>query len=91
MEEITIDFTSCKSRKDLYTELKKKIDLPYFIGENPDALLDCLTEFGNPPVRFCIKKDKTESLEVNYEMGFILKAFEHFLEEEPESEVIIME
>lgn len=90
MEEIIIDFTLCKNRKDLYTELKKKIDLPYFLGENADALWDCLMEFGNPPVRFCIKKAKSESFDVQYPMGLILESFGHFLEEEPESEVIIL-
>ena len=91
MEEIIIDFTSCKDRKDLYTELKKKIDLPYFIGENADALEDCLLEFGDPPVKFCIKKAKSQSFEVQYPMGLILEVFEDFQKEEPDSEVIIME
>jgi len=65
--------------------------LPYFLGENADALWDCLTEFGNPPVRFFIKKAKSQSFHVQYPMGLILEVFEDFQKEEPESEVIIME
>lgn len=90
MKEIMIDFTSCKTEKDLHMELKKKLSLPNFYGEHADALWDCLIEFGHPPVRFCIKKSKSEAFDVTHEQSLILKAFEHFLEEQPENEVIIL-
>ncbi|MBE7028325.1 MAG: barnase inhibitor [Ruminococcaceae bacterium] len=91
MKEITIDFTSCKSGKDLHTELKNKLELPNFYGENADALWDCLTGFCETPMRVYIKKSKLELVDVQYPMGLILEVFEDFQKEEPESEVIIME
>lgn len=90
MKEIIIDLTSCETEQDLHRELKKKLSLPDFYGENADALWDCLTWFCETPMRVYIKKSESESFDVKYTLGLILEVFEDFQKEEPENEIIIM-
>lgn len=39
----TIDFRSVRSYADFYTQLKEKLELPPYFGENLDALYDCIS------------------------------------------------
>lgn len=45
MKEIYIDFTNIGDYEDFYTELKSKLDLPEFFGNNLDALFDSITGY----------------------------------------------
>ena len=43
MKEIYIDFTEIGDYEDFYTQLKTKLDLPEYFGDNLDALYDSIT------------------------------------------------
>ncbi len=45
MKEIYIDFTNIGDYEDFYTELKSKLDLPEYFGNNLDALFDSITGY----------------------------------------------
>ncbi|SNV41874.1 Ribonuclease inhibitor [Chryseobacterium taklimakanense] len=43
MKEIYIDFTEIGDYEDFYAQLKSKVDLPEYFGDNLDALYDSIT------------------------------------------------
>lgn len=43
MKEIFIDFTEIGDYEDFYAQLKSKLDLPEYFGDNLDALYDSIT------------------------------------------------
>jgi len=43
MKEIYIDFISIGDYEDFYTELKSKLELPEYFGDNLDALSDVIS------------------------------------------------
>ena len=43
MKEIYIDFTEIGDYEDFYAQLKSKLDLPDYFGDNLDALSDSIT------------------------------------------------
>ncbi|MGZ5188898.1 MAG: barstar family protein [Kaistella sp.] len=45
MKTVYIDFTEIGDYDDFYTQLKEKLPLPEFFGDNLDALYDSLTGF----------------------------------------------
>lgn len=45
MKTVYIDFTEIGDYDDFYTQLKEKLTLPEFFGDNLDALSDSLTGF----------------------------------------------
>ncbi|MBQ5911190.1 MAG: barstar family protein [Clostridia bacterium] len=49
MKHITIDFSLCKHPIDLHNELKEKLHLPEWYGNNLDALWDMITGFLETP------------------------------------------
>ena len=50
MKEIYIDFTNIGDYEDFYTQLKEKITLPEYFGDNLDALYDSVTGFVELPL-----------------------------------------
>lgn len=49
MKEVYIDFTDIGDYEDFYTQLKSRLDLPDFFGDNLDALYDSITgDIGMP-------------------------------------------
>ena len=43
MKEIYIDFVNIGDYEDFYTELKSKLELPEYFGDNLDALYDVIS------------------------------------------------
>lgn len=43
MRELTLDFSHIHNKDDLYNELRTKLNLPPWFGNNLDALYDSLT------------------------------------------------
>ena len=43
MNTIYIDFSEIGDMEDFYAQLKEKIELPEYFGDNLDALYDCIS------------------------------------------------
>lgn len=50
MKTVYIDFTDIGDYEDFYAQLKEKLTLPDYFGDNLDALFDSLTGFVALPV-----------------------------------------
>ncbi len=50
MKTVVINFSKCKYPMDLHSEIKEKLELPEWYGNNLDALWDMLTGFIETPV-----------------------------------------
>lgn len=50
MKTVYIDFTDIGDYDDFYAQLKEKLTLPEFFGDNLDALYDSLTGFVELPL-----------------------------------------
>lgn len=48
MRKVILDLTVPNSREKLHSYLKEKLDLPFYYGNNLDALYDCLTRETSP-------------------------------------------
>ncbi len=56
IKHFDIDFTDCRYIGELYRELKKKLELPDWCGENLDALWDALTGIMYTPADITVKR-----------------------------------
>ncbi len=56
IKHFDIDFTECRYIGELYCELKKKLELPDWCGENLDALWDALTGIMYTPADISVTK-----------------------------------
>ena len=88
MKNFVIDFSKCKYPLDLHNEIKEKLELPEWYGNNLDALWDMLTGFIETPVNInVIFKPETKAAENLKEN--VLKIIETFNEASEEDEEII--
>lgn len=87
MKTIVIDFSECKYPLDLHNEIRKKLELPEWYGNNLDALWDMLTGFIETPISITVifkpETSSAESLKEN-----VLKIIETFKEAAEEDEEI---
>ena len=51
MKKAVIDFSACRTVRELHEELARALDLPGYYGANLDALWDCLSGRAELPVR----------------------------------------
>ena len=56
IKHFDVDFEECRYIGELYRELKKKLELPDWCGENLDALWDALTGIMYTPAEISIRK-----------------------------------
>ena len=64
MKKIIINFSLCKYPMDLHKEIREKLDLPEWYGNNLSALWDMLTGFIETPVSITvIFKHETKAAE----------------------------
>ena len=61
---VYIDFTEIGDYEDFYTQLKQKINLPDYFGDNLDALYDSITGFINLPLHLEFVNMSVEQLEI---------------------------
>ena len=54
MKSIIIDFSKCKYPLDLHKEIREKLNLPEWYGNNLDALWDMLTGFIETPIKISV-------------------------------------
>lgn len=66
MKTIYIDFTDIGDYEDFYTQLKEKLTLPEYFGDNLDALYDSLTGFVETPLHIEFVNMSVDQLE-NFE------------------------
>lgn len=79
MRNIEIDFSHCKYPMDFHTEIKEKLELPEWYGNNLDALWDMLTGYIETPINITVifepNTDSAKELEES-----VLKIVEIFKE-----------
>ena len=63
MKTVFIDFTDIGDYDDFYTQLKEKLTLPEFFGDNLDALYDSLTGFVELPLHIEFVNMSVDQLE----------------------------
>lgn len=62
--EIFIDFTDLGDYEDFYAQLKEKLLLPEFFGDNLDALNDAITGFVELPLHIEFVNMSVDQLEI---------------------------
>ena len=55
-----VNFSNCRYVGELYLELKRKLELPDWCGENLDALWDALTGIMYTPAKISVTKTTAE-------------------------------
>lgn len=63
MKTIYIDFTDLGDYDDFYAQLKEKLAMPEFFGDNLDALYDAITGFLELPLHIEFVNMSVEQLE----------------------------
>ena len=87
MKNIVIDFSKCKYPIDLHNEIREKLELPKWYGNNLDALWDMLTGFIETPIEItAIYKPENKATENLKES--VLKVIGTFKEASEEDEEI---
>lgn len=64
MNTVFIDFTDIGDYDDFYAQLKEKLTLPEFFGDNLDALYDSLTGFVELPLHIEFVNMSVDQLEM---------------------------
>ena len=81
MKTIYIDFTDLGDYDDFYAQLKEKLTLPEFFGDNLDALYDFLTGFAELPLHLEFVNMSVEQLETFEDLLVTLEDAEDELED----------
>lgn len=74
--EIFIDFTDLGDYEDFYAQLKEKILLPEFFGDNLDALNDAITGFVELPLHIEFVNMSVDQLEIFEDLLLTLEDIE---------------
>lgn len=64
MKQIDINFTDIGDYEDFYNQLKEKLILPDYFGDNLDALYDCITGFVELPLHLEFVNMSVDQLEI---------------------------
>ena len=81
MKTIYIDFTDLGDYDDFYAQLKEKLTLPEFFGDNLDALYDFLTGFSELSLHLEFVNMSVEQLETFEDLLVTLEDAEDELED----------
>ena len=81
MKTTYIDFTDLGDYDDFYAQLKEKLTLPEFFGDNLDALYDFLTGFAELPLHLEFVNMSVEQLEIFEDLLVTLEDAEDELED----------
>ncbi len=79
--EIFIDFTDLGDYEDFYAQLKEKLMLPEFFGDNLDALNDAITGFVELPLHIEFVNMSVEQLETFEDLLLTLEDIEEELDD----------
>ena len=64
MNTVYIDFSDIGDYEDFYTQLKSKLKLPDYFGDNLDALYDAITGFVELPLHLEFVNMSVDQLEI---------------------------
>lgn len=64
MNTVYIDFSDLGDYEDFYSQLKEKLQLPEFFGDNLDALYDSVTGFVELPLHIEFVNMSVDQLEI---------------------------
>ena len=81
MNTIYIDFSEIGDMEDFYAQLKEKIELPEYFGDNLDALYDCISGDLDMPLHIEFVNMTVEQLEIFEDL---LVTLEDLVEEVPD-------
>ena len=81
MKTVYIDFTEIGDYEDFYTQLKEKLTLPEFFGDNLDALYDFLKGFAELPLHLEFVNMSVEQLEIFEDLLLTLEDAEDELDD----------
>ena len=87
MKTVVIDFSKCKYPMDLHNEIREKLELPEWYGNNLDALWDMLTGFIETPIEITVIYKPENKMAENLKES-VLKVIETFKEASEEDEEI---
>lgn len=79
-----VHFSKINTFEDLHETLKKSLDLPYYYGENLDALYDCLRELARDKVTIEItgyENVRAFYPEYSEKLISVFYDFKHYVEE----------
>lgn len=82
MKEVYIDFTDIGDYEDFYAQLKEKLKLPKFFGNNLDALYDSITGFVELPLHIEFVNMTVDQLETFEDLLTTLEDAEEELEDQ---------
>ena len=80
---VILDFTSCKTFKDLYDAISVPFGFPDYFGNNPDALWDCLSYYCRRELKVRIYGSKNIPDDLKNEFALILRVFNRVHEKTP--------
>ena len=80
MNTVYIDFTDIGDYEDFYTQLKEKLTLPDYFGDNLDALYDSITGFLETPLHIEFVNMSVDQLETFEDLLTTLEDAEDELE-----------
>ena len=81
MKEILINFINIGDYEDFYTELKSKLDLPEYFGDNLDALSDVITGGLEMPLHIEFVNMSVDQLETFEDLLTMLEDVEEEVED----------
>ncbi|MBQ1278886.1 MAG: barstar family protein [Clostridia bacterium] len=86
MKSISIDFSQCKYPMDIHCEIKEKLKLPEWYGNNSDALWDMLVGFISTPIEITVifKPEKEVSKNLKESVLRIIEIFKEAAAEDVE-------
>ena len=87
MKTVVIDFSKCKYPMDLHNEIREKLELPEWYGDNLDALWDMLTGFIETPIEVTVIYKPENKMAENLKES-VLEVIETFKEASEEDEEI---
>lgn len=90
VKERFLDFSECSYIGEVYTVIKKELELPEWCGENLDALWDAVTGMMYTPANITIKT-ATKKTDLQQSVNDIITVFQEAEEEYHEITVVVRE
>lgn len=90
IKERFLDFSECSYIGEVYTVIKKELELPEWCGENLDALWDAVTGMMYTPANITIKT-ATKKTDLHQSVNDIVTVFQEAEEEYHEITVVVRE